>query len=91
MSSANCLRNWHQGKTTRLFAEDLPVAKALEVVGLLFLIGQDEPYAVITPKGRHVLAELASRGCSNRPAASWNNHASGLNTASSHFTGEGYV
>lgn len=46
-----------EGKTTRLFAEDLPVAKALEVVGLLFLIGQDEPYAVITPKGRHVLAE----------------------------------
>ena len=47
-----------EGKTTKLFAEDLPVAKALEVVGLLFLIGQDEPYAVITPKGRHVLAEL---------------------------------
>jgi hypothetical protein len=47
-----------EGKTTRLFAEDLPIAKALEAVGLLFLIGQDEPYAVITPKGRNVLAEL---------------------------------
>ena len=47
-----------EGKTMRLYAEDLPVAKALEVVGLLFLIGQDEPYAVITPKGRNLLAEL---------------------------------
>lgn len=47
-----------EGKSTRLFAEDLPLAKALEVAALLFLIGQDEPYAVITPKGRHILAEL---------------------------------
>jgi hypothetical protein len=47
-----------EGKTTKLFAEDVPIAKALEAVGLLFLIGQDEPYAVITPKGRNLLAEL---------------------------------
>jgi hypothetical protein len=47
-----------EGKSTRLFAEDVPIAKALETVGLLFLIGQDEPYAVITPKGRNLLAEL---------------------------------
>jgi hypothetical protein len=47
-----------EGKTMRLYAEDLPVAKALEVVGLLFLIGQDEPYAVITPKGRNLLVEF---------------------------------
>jgi hypothetical protein len=46
-----------EGKSTRLFAEDVPVAKALEAVGLLFLIGQDEPYAVITPKGRTLLAK----------------------------------
>ena len=44
-----------EGKSTRLFAEDLPLAKALETVGLFFLIGQDEPYAGITPT---LLAEL---------------------------------
>jgi hypothetical protein len=26
-----------------------------------FLIGETEPYAVITPKGRHLLAELARK------------------------------
>jgi hypothetical protein len=47
-----------EGKATRLFADDLPVAKSLVVDGLLFLIGQDDPYAVITPKGRRLLADL---------------------------------
>jgi hypothetical protein len=46
-----------EGKATRLFAEDLPVAKSLEVDGLLFLIGGDNPYAVITPKGRRLLTD----------------------------------
>jgi hypothetical protein len=47
-----------EGKATKLFAEDLQVAKALEADGLLFLIGQDDPYAVITPKGRRLLVDL---------------------------------
>jgi hypothetical protein len=47
-----------EGKTTKLFAENLPLAKALEAMGLVFLIGQHEPYAVITPKGRRLLAEM---------------------------------
>jgi hypothetical protein len=45
-------------KATQLLAEDLTVAKSLEADGFLFLIGQDDPYAVITPKGRHLLADL---------------------------------
>lgn len=45
-----------EGKATRLLAEDLSVAKSLEANGLLFLIGKDDPYAVITPKGRRLLA-----------------------------------
>ena len=72
-----------EGKSTRLFAEDLPLAKALEVAGLLFLIGQDEPYAVITQRGDTSWQSSASRRYSNRPAASWNSHASELNTAGS--------
>jgi hypothetical protein len=39
----------------------VPVAKSLEGVGLLFLIGEFEPYAVITPKGRRLLAGLARK------------------------------
>ena len=45
-------------KATRLYADDMPIAKSLEGVGLLFLIGEVEPYAVITPKGRRLLAEI---------------------------------
>ena len=41
-----------EGKATRLYEGDVPIAKSLEGVGLLFLIGEVEPYAVITPKGR---------------------------------------
>jgi hypothetical protein len=47
-----------EGKATRLYADDLQVAKSLEAGGMFFLIGEDEPYAVITPKGRRLLAEL---------------------------------
>jgi hypothetical protein len=47
-----------EGKATRLYEGDMPIAKSLEGVGLLFLIGEVEPYAVITPKGRRLLAEL---------------------------------
>jgi hypothetical protein len=45
-----------EGKATRLYESDMPVAKSLEGVGLLFLIGEVEPYAVITPTGRRLLA-----------------------------------
>jgi hypothetical protein len=47
-----------EGKSTRLYEADVPVAKSLEGVGLLFFIGQVEPYAVITPKGRRLLANI---------------------------------
>ena len=47
-----------EGKATRLFAEDLSVANSLKSAGLLFLIGEVEPNAVITPRGRRLLAEL---------------------------------
>jgi hypothetical protein len=50
-----------EGKATRLYESDLPVAKSLESIGLLFLIGEVEPYAIITPKGRRLLAELARK------------------------------
>ena len=50
-----------EGKATRLYESDQPVAKSLEGVGLLFLIGEVEPYAVITPKGRRLLAEPAQK------------------------------
>jgi hypothetical protein len=50
-----------EGKSTRLDEADLPVARSLEGVGLLFLIGEVEPYAVITPRGRRLLAELARK------------------------------
>jgi hypothetical protein len=50
-----------EGKSARLYAGDMPVAKSLEGVGLLFLVGNNEPYAIITPKGRRLLAELARK------------------------------
>jgi hypothetical protein len=46
-----------EGKSTRLYEADVSLAKSLEGVRLLFLIGETEPYAVITPKGRRLLAE----------------------------------
>ena len=50
-----------EGKATRLSVEDLQLAKSLAGQGLLFLIGQEEPYAVITPKGRRLLADLEKK------------------------------
>jgi hypothetical protein len=50
-----------EGKSTRLYESDMPVAKSLERVGLLFVIGEVEPHAVITPKGRRLLAHFARR------------------------------
>ena len=50
-----------EGKATRLYESDVSVAKSLEAAGVLFLIGEVEPCAVITPKGRRLLAELARK------------------------------
>ena len=50
-----------EGKATKLYVEDLPAAKSLEGVGLLFLVGAVEPYAIITPKGRRLLAILEAK------------------------------
>ena len=44
-----------EGKATRLLDEEVAFAKELETAGLLFLVGA---YAVITPKGRRLLAGL---------------------------------
>jgi hypothetical protein len=58
-----------EGKSTRLYEADVPVAKSLEGVGMLFLIGEVEPYAVITPKGRCLLADFDKQP-SKRPLVS---------------------
>jgi hypothetical protein len=50
-----------EGKATKLCVEDLPVAKELVGAGLLFLVGAVGPYAVITPKGRRLLAILEGK------------------------------
>jgi hypothetical protein len=52
------------GKATQLTAQDLQIAKPLESGGLVFMI-RDTANAIITPKGRHV---LAGREMSARPA-----------------------
>ena len=50
-----------EGKSTTLQADDLRVAESLERGGLLFLVkdtmGRDAASAVITPKGRRMLAD----------------------------------
>ena len=48
------------GKPTRLTLGELQVAKSLEADGLLFMI-RDTLDAIITPKGRHLFAELARK------------------------------
>jgi hypothetical protein len=48
-----------EGKRTRLALGELQVAKSLEADGLVFMI-RDTLDAVITPKGRHLLAGLES-------------------------------
>jgi hypothetical protein len=50
-----------EGKATKLYVQELPVAKDLVGAGLLFLVGDVEPYAVITPKGRRLLAILEGK------------------------------
>jgi len=47
-----------EGKATRLLDEELGLAKELETAGLLFLVGST---AVVTPKARRLLAELAKK------------------------------
>ena len=50
-------RSVAEGKATKLYIEDPAVAKELVSAGLLFLVGEIEPYAVITPKGRRLFAD----------------------------------
>jgi hypothetical protein len=45
-----------EGKQTSLLDEDLALAMELQTLGYVFLVGS---YAVITPRGRRLLAELA--------------------------------
>ena len=47
-----------EGKPTRLFDEELGIARQLETDGLLFLVGTS---AVVTPKARRVLAKEAKK------------------------------
>ena len=55
-----------EGKATPLLDEELETAKALEADGLLFLVGLR---AVVTPKGRRILAgeEVAARRAQKKP------------------------
>ncbi len=46
-----------EGKPSRLAAGDMLIAKSLETGGLLFIV-QNTGCAIITPKGRHVLAAI---------------------------------
>jgi len=58
-----------EGKATRLLDEELATAKTLEADGLLFLVGLT---AVVTPKGRRVLAgeEIAAKKALKKPPSS---------------------
>ena len=55
-----------EGKATRLTLGELKVAKSLEADGLIFMIGNTLD-AIIMPKGRHLLAELALKPKRNTP------------------------
>ena len=44
-----------EGKPTRLIADEIQIAKSLENDGLVLMV-RDTKHAIITPKGRHVLA-----------------------------------
>ena len=48
-----------EGKATRLMDEDLLIARALQEAELVFVIRDNQ--AIITPKGRRLLAELESK------------------------------
>ena len=53
------------GKATPLFGEDLIIAKSLEEADFVFLIrdghDREDGSAIITPKGRHLLAGLEQK------------------------------
>jgi hypothetical protein len=55
-----------EGKATRLSDEDLLIAKALEEAELVFVI-RDTLDAVITPKGRRLLAGRERASKSGKP------------------------
>lgn len=46
-----------EGKAVKIAHNELRIAKVLEADGLLFLVGDDSAHAVITPKGRRLLAK----------------------------------
>jgi hypothetical protein len=46
-----------EGKPTRLLGDQVPIAKSLQTEELVFLVSENpDACAVITPKGRHLLA-----------------------------------
>jgi hypothetical protein len=53
-----------EGKATRLLDEELALAKELEADGLLFLAGLT---AIVTPKGRRLLAQYDTKPKRNTP------------------------
>jgi hypothetical protein len=53
-----------EGKATRLLDEELGFAKTLEADGLLFLVGLT---AVVTPKGRRLLAQHETKPKRSKP------------------------
>jgi hypothetical protein len=55
-----------EGKATRLVDEDLLIAKALEEAELVFVI-RGTFDAVITPKGRRMLADLEKKPKPGKP------------------------
>ncbi len=60
-----------EGKPSRLAAGDMLIAKSLETDGLLFMV-QNTGCAIITPKGRHVLAAIEPpKPPSKKRSASW--------------------
>ena len=60
-----------EGRATTLYAEDSQVALSLEASGLVFLVrdtlGRDGVSAIITPKGRRLLADLERKPKPNKP------------------------
>jgi hypothetical protein len=63
-----------EGRAMTLYADDLKVAHSLEGEGLIFLIadnlGRDAPSAIITPKGRRLLAKEETKPKRGKPPSS---------------------
>ena len=63
-----------EGRAMTLYADDLNVAHSLEGEGLIFLIadnlGRDAPSAIITPKGRRLLAKEETKPKRGKPPSS---------------------